>query len=474
MISIGFSTREIDNDFITHLKKTCGPKNVEVIPFENKGTHSLSEAYNFILNKASNDIVVLCHDDIEIETNSWGYKLKTLFDSHPEHGIIGLAGSKYMPESGRWWEVPQSMYGIVNHKNEGRKWESKYSKDLKNRLEDVIVVDGLFIALNKKRIKSNFDTSIEGFHFYDIGFSFNNFKQGVKIGVTTKIRVTHLSIGETNEQWDKNREDFAEKNKEFLPLNISDNSNLSTFIMVHDQDIILDYEKNEKYKGIDNLNYVFLGNRDIDKLSNIENVIVARDLEHNLEQYPNINAFTGWYALWKNNLIQTKYVNLFEYDTIIDNKLFAVLPKLMENGFDLLGYVPMTCKNYHFIDNPDWTSDIFKSISKKYRVDLRNKIKGMLNDNPNMMWSTTSNTTFKKTTLDNYMNWFIPLLEDIISLKTAGHAHERSTTFYSIMNNKPFLMTNNLLKHFQLDSHKTQGHPVDFESSLEKLKVNEL
>jgi len=288
------------------------------------------------------------------------------------------------------------------------------------------------------------------------------------------IRVTHFSVGETNEQWDKNREDFAEKNKEFLPLNISDNSDLSTFIMVHDQDIILDYEKNEKYKGIDNLNYVFLGNRDIDKLSNIENVIIARDLEHNLEQYPNLNAFTGWYALWENNLIQTKYVNLFEYDTIIGNKLFAVLQKLMENGFDLLGYVPMTCKNYHFIDNPDWTSDIFKSISEKYRVDLRNKIKGMLNDNPNMMWSTTSNTTFKKTTLDNYMNWFIPLLEDIISLKTAGHAQERSTTLYSIMNNKPFLMTNNLLKHFQLDSHKTQGHPVDFESSLEKLKVNEL
>jgi len=473
MITIGFSTREINPDFITHIKNTCGPKNIEVIPFENKGTHSLSEAYNIILEQSSNDIVVLCHDDIEIETKSWGYKLKTLFDKNPEHGIIGLAGSKYMPESARWWEVPQSMYGIVNHKHEGKKWESKYSKDLKNNLEDVIIVDGLFIALDKTKIKKSFDETIDGFHFYDIGFCFNNFIEEVKIGVTTKIRVTHLSIGETNEQWEENRKIFAEKNKSFLPLNISNSDDLSTFIMVHDQNIILEYENNQKYKNIPNLKYVFLGNRDIDKINNLDNVIIARDLPHNLEQYPNINAFTGWYALWKNDLITTKYVNFFEYDTIIDDRLFVVLPKLIENGFDLLGYIPIECNNYHFIDNPNWTSEIFKSIQKNYNTDLKSMIKFLMEKNPQMTWSSTSNTTFRKSVLDEYMNWFIPLLGDFIELRTAGHAHERSTTFYSIMNNKPFLITKNLLKHFQLDSHKTQGHEVDFSSSFEKLKFNQ-
>ena len=51
MYTIGFSTISIDPDYVDHIKKTVGPKNVEVIPFENKGTHSLSEVYNTILEK---------------------------------------------------------------------------------------------------------------------------------------------------------------------------------------------------------------------------------------------------------------------------------------------------------------------------------------------------------------------------------------------------------------------------------------
>jgi hypothetical protein len=474
MITVGFSTRKINSKFVDHIKNTIGIKNVEIIPIENDGVYSLTQAYNMILDQASNNIVVLCHDDIEIETKSWGHKLRQLFNENSEYGIIGLAGSKYLPESGRWWDVPQSMYGIVNHKHEGKKWESKYSKDLKNNIEDTIIVDGLFIALDKTKIKSNFDENVKGFHFYDLNFCLDNFIKKVGIGVTTKIRVTHLSIGQTNEEWEVNRTLFIDKFKDHLPINISNTEDVSTFIMVHDQEIILEYEKNKKYKNITNLKYVFLGSKNIEKIESLDNVIVARNLNHNLEEFPNINAFTGWYALWKNNLIRTKYVNLFEYDTIIDDKLFVVLSKLMGDGFDMLGYIPVSCSNYHFIDNPEWTEQIFKSIAKNYKIDLRNQIKNMMTQTPNMVWSSTSNTTFRTSVLNDYMNWFLPILTDILQTKTAGHAHERSTTFFSYMTNKKFLITNNLIKHFQLDSHKTQGHPVNFENSFEKLKFNTL
>jgi hypothetical protein len=131
-----------------------------------------------------------------------------------------LAGTKYLPPSGRWWELQSAMYGIVNHKSEGKQWESRYSKDVGNKLEPTIIVDGLFFAVNKKNIIERFDESVQGFHFYDIDFSFRNYLKNVKVGICTDIRVTHLSIGQTNEQWETNREIFAEKFAEKLPIDI--------------------------------------------------------------------------------------------------------------------------------------------------------------------------------------------------------------------------------------------------------------
>jgi len=220
MITIGFSTRKVDPNFIEHIKNTCGPKNIEIIPFENKGTHSLSEAYNIILEKSTNDIVVLCHDDIYFDKKGWGNKLIKHFDKNPDYGILGAAGSIEMPESGQWWSDPSKMRGIVNHEHEGKKWESKYSNSLGNKIEQTVIIDGLFIALNKKKIKHIFDEEVKGFHFYDIYFSFKNHIEGVKVGVFYDIRITHKSIGKTNEEWDKNRIIFSEKFSDYLPSKI--------------------------------------------------------------------------------------------------------------------------------------------------------------------------------------------------------------------------------------------------------------
>ena len=156
MITIGFSTRKISPTYIDHLRSTCGIKNVEIIPIENDGLFSLSEAYNKIIEKSTFDLVVLLHDDLIIETKNWGHKLKKLFQKNSEYGILGLAGSKFLPKNGMWWEIPETMYGIVNHQNDGKKWESKYSKDLKNNIEETIIIDGLFISFLKSRIKKTF------------------------------------------------------------------------------------------------------------------------------------------------------------------------------------------------------------------------------------------------------------------------------------------------------------------------------
>jgi glycosyltransferase involved in cell wall biosynthesis len=125
-----------------------------------------------------------------------------------------------MSQTGRWWDSRRKMIGVVNHESGGKKWTSKYSDEFGKSIKQTILVDGLFIALSKSRIKNNFDEEFKGFHFYDIGFCFRNHLDGVKIGVITNVRITHKSIGQTNEQWEENRQFFVEKYNNNLPSKI--------------------------------------------------------------------------------------------------------------------------------------------------------------------------------------------------------------------------------------------------------------
>jgi glycosyltransferase involved in cell wall biosynthesis len=219
MLTVAYSTREHKPEFIEYLKKSSGFKKIEVIEKVNNGEKSLSQVYNEILSEAKTDIIVFCHDDIYFDTTGWYHKLMKHFDKS-DYGIIGMAGTTDMPASGKWWEDRKKMIGIVNHENGGKKWESKYSESLNNNIGQTIIVDGLFIAVDRKKIKKSFNEEFEGFHFYDIPFCFENHLEGVKIGVITNIRITHKSIGQTNEQWEKNRQLFEKKYKDNLPLKL--------------------------------------------------------------------------------------------------------------------------------------------------------------------------------------------------------------------------------------------------------------
>ena len=215
-LTVGYSTRKPNPEFTEYLKKSSGFKKINVIEKVNNGEKSLSQVYNEILSESETDIIVFCHDDIYFDTSSWYHKIMKHFDKS-DFGIIGMAGSTNLPSSGQWWEDRKKMIGIVNHENEGKKWASKYSEDLNKKIKETVMVDGLFFAIDKRKLKSNFVEEFKGFHFYDVAFCFENFLKGVKVGVITDIRITHKSIGQTNEQWEENRKLFVEKYSEFLP-----------------------------------------------------------------------------------------------------------------------------------------------------------------------------------------------------------------------------------------------------------------
>jgi hypothetical protein len=219
-ISVVISTREINDEYLKHVEKMFSHPKTEILIYENDGTSSLTQIYNIGLRDSKNDIVVFMHDDLILETSNMSPKIVKLFEKHPNYGIIGIAGTDNLT-SGVWWQKRENMYGVVGHIHEGKKHVNHYSKGIYNDvLKDVVIVDGLFFMVHKNRIKKEFNEEFDGFHFYDISFCVDNLLEGVKIGLTTKINLTHKSIGVPNKKWEKNKlffEAIYEKNFPLIP-----------------------------------------------------------------------------------------------------------------------------------------------------------------------------------------------------------------------------------------------------------------
>lgn len=220
-ISVVIATRKINDEYITHVEKMFSHPKTEILVYENDGSESLAKIYNDGLKDSKNDIVVFMHDDLILETKNITPKVIRLFEKNPEFGIIGLAGTDNLI-SGMWWQDRSSMYGVVGHEHEGKRHVNHYSKgDYSEKIKEVIVIDGLFMMVHKQRIKHTFNEQFEGFHFYDLPIAIENYLDGVKIGVTTKIRVTHKSIGMVNKKWEKNKLFFEALYEKNFPLKVS-------------------------------------------------------------------------------------------------------------------------------------------------------------------------------------------------------------------------------------------------------------
>lgn len=248
---------------------------------------------------------------------------------------------------------------------------------------------------------------------------------------------------------------------------------IQTFIFIHNQEILLDYIKVKKFQNMDDLKFVFLGYGNTDKIESLENVIISKNLPINIEQYPKFTSFTGWYSLWKNGLINSDYVNLFEYDiNIISNFTDIQKDCITNQNFDFLGYIPYMVNSYEYVNNINWVRDIIPAINKVHSIDIYKVIRELIEKTPNLMWSSTSNSTFKSDVFFEYMEWFEPIIEFLKNSNSCGHAHERSISFFYFTQNKKVKIIPRIMSHLQLDSHKTQGHFVDMDSSIKKLLEN--
>lgn len=229
---------------------------------------------------------------------------------------------------------------------------------------------------------------------------------------------------------------------------------IETYIFVHDQDIVLDFINKKRFSDFNNFKYVFLGNKNTDKISNLDNVIIARNLKYNIEHYPKLTSFTGWYALYKNNIIQSDYINLFEYDINYNSNFISKNQQIIETSPDAIGYLSASVDSIYFMDSR-FTEPLVSEVKKNENIDIVDIIKKIKIKNSNLQWATTSNSTWKREVLFKYIEWFSKYINKIGPTPCAGHIAERSISFFYFINKINVQLALNLIEHLQLDSHKT-------------------
>tara|TARA_R110000824_G_scaffold351071_1_gene537982 strand:- start:10169 stop:10858 length:690 start_codon:yes stop_codon:yes gene_type:complete len=193
------------------------------------GQKSIFDAYNNgidDLNADFDDIIILCHDDIEILTDPKVFtQLLKESLSKSDVGFVGIAGTRVFTDSGVWWDGQQwkagSHSGYVHH-----------GKDLQTMSEthfgpisEVVVMDGVFLAATKRTLRSIQLNKPKGFNgdwdFYDIFFTFQTYLKKMK-NYTLPIQIRHESIGELagRDSWHKNREAFCKMMSKHLPARV--------------------------------------------------------------------------------------------------------------------------------------------------------------------------------------------------------------------------------------------------------------
>jgi hypothetical protein len=219
-----------------------------------------------------------------------------------------------------------------------------------------------------------------------------------------------------------------------------------TFIFVHDQQIVLDYIEAGKFDQLPDVQYVFLGQRPVDLLDQFvgeKKVIVARNLPDNIEHYPNLVAWTGWYAIARNGLITAEVVNLFEYDVNIIEE--------WEQPYESVNYFP-----YHATDSTWWNYNGIQDALKKYIIDPQFYAQGV---------PMTSNYTLKSFVLVAFINGFDKFFKDQMHPQ-AGHIIERYCGYVMIGRVRGDLTK---LTHLYADSHGTQGRGDRYQDIKYKL-----
>lgn len=194
-------------------------------PLEIIGIHdatSLCEGYNRGIAQASGDILVFSHDDIVILDTQFADKVEArLADKVEAPALLGFAGTTQVRDAHWWAAGAASQRGAVAHAAPRAHMLSLFVYGVgENPVDSVQAIDGLCMIAHRRAVDTvQFDaTTFDGFHLYDMDFSYRVHLAGLGVAVMNDVPIIHMSSGAFDAVWEKYRGRFLYKHAEALGL----------------------------------------------------------------------------------------------------------------------------------------------------------------------------------------------------------------------------------------------------------------
>jgi hypothetical protein len=240
-------------------------------------------------------------------------------------------------------------------------------------------------------------------------------------------------------------------------------SQLSAIVTIHDQDLLLQYESENKFQTIGcPVTYMFVGKGPVDKVRAMDRVIIAREQADNIEDYKFLVDFTSWYACINNAVPLTEFVALIQYDvTVSESFSSTTLSQLQTDPDAVLGYSPVPMADRNFIRDNMGYAPLREAVKKVYGFDIKPILRSHMASATDKNWPATNNVAMRRDTLSDFVRWFTPLGLAMGNSRPSGHAFERAIKLFCILTGRHNLYDREVLQHFQMNSHETQDFKKD-------------
>lgn len=238
------------------------------------------------------------------------------------------------------------------------------------------------------------------------------------------------------------------------------------YIVIHNIDLILFFEKQKKYEKLRNYKYLLVGNHE-QNFTN-DKIIQCNKLEDNIESCNNYLAYTAWYIASKidNN---HRYVCLLEYDSELTDSFNydEFLKQISESDCGIFGFYSLPTTN-SFLNNDIFSNRLISFLRERRIKELRVN---------NKKWIVTNNVVFKRDELINLFNddLMLDFFEYLKNDKMSGHFLERFLTVYCFYKNIRYdFIEGDMLIHRALDSHNTQNRKFGNEGYEQFKAINKI
>jgi hypothetical protein len=171
---------------------------------------SLSEGYARGLERARHPVVVFSHDDVEIVSPDPFGAIEAALATDD---VVGLVGSRLAAGPAVLWAGHPHLHGWITYPRGADGWEATVMSLECGRIAGMQALDGVFIATRRDAARRiGFDAAtFDGFHFYDLDFTYRAHREGLRLAVTTDVEVIHQSEGDFEATWRRYAERFHAK-----------------------------------------------------------------------------------------------------------------------------------------------------------------------------------------------------------------------------------------------------------------------